>query len=182
MGNKNGLFIRKQTTKVALGIAGILLYWLVYFWQNALSNQGNYRWFSYSFHELYSIGYLLVPISTAIWLLILCLRSLKNRTWRNNRILLLLLTLLLLLQAGYWQSRSQIVSVNAWTDVIEIPDEYHIVILNGEEQRVTLETVPIVTSLLRTDGTIYGFSYESKKSNPTEGNLHFIWDAIEENR
>lgn len=179
MESKNGFFIQKRSMKAALGIAGILLYWMVYFWQDTLSNQGNYRWFSYSFHEVYSIGYLLVPLVTAIWLFVLCISSLKDKAWRKNRILLFLLTLLFLLQAGYWQQRSQIVSIDAWTDVIEIPDEYHIVILDGEDQKVTLETIPIVTTLLRTNGTIYGFSYESKKSNPSEGVLHFIWDTIE---
>ncbi len=179
MKDQNGYFIQKQSIKSAAGVAAILLYWLVYFWQDALSNHGDYRWFSYSFHELYSAGYPLAPLLTALWLLVLCIRSAKNRAWRKNRFLIATLAILLLLQTSYLHHRTQIVSVNAWTEVVEILDAYHIVILNGEDQRVTLETPPIVTKLLRTDGTIYGFSYERTKTDPSEGTLHYIWDTIE---
>lgn len=169
--------LNSRAAAAAAGVTAIVLYWLVYLWQDGLSVAGNYRYFSYSFHELYTIGYLLVPIATLIWLAALLVRMVRHRTWRKNAVLALILALLLAAQGGYWNHRGRQVGCTTWTEVAEIPDEYHVVIQTGEGP-VTLTTTPIVTTLLQQDGTIYGFYYETDRDTPGEGVLHGIWDAV----
>lgn len=158
----------------AAGAAAIVLYWLVYLWQDALADVGNYRWFSYSFRELYTLGYLLVPLLTLAWLAALVVRSLKRRTWRKNGAMLAVLAVLLAAQAGYLVTQANLVHTTSWCRVVSVPDQYHIVIEGGEGQ-VTLDTTPLVANLIQTDGTIYGFSYDSRRDRPEEGRLRFVY-------
>lgn len=178
---ENDIFHRAtgRTNQVTAAVlAAILLYWLVYFWQDALAKAGDYRYFSYTFHEAYSLGILLVPAITLLWLAMLLVRSTKHRQWRKNALPLCLLAALLLGQLGYLYDRSQIVHHTSWTEAVDIPDEYHVVI-EGSNGTVTLSTTPTVTALLRTDGTIYGFYYEQHRRDPDEGRLNGIWDSAD---
>lgn len=162
----------------AAGVTAIVLYWLIYLWQDSLSNAGDYRYFSYGFHELYSVGMLLVPLATLVWLAVLLVRTAKGRRWKKNALLLAVLALLLAGQFGYQYRQSQLVHVTSWTEVLEVPDPYHIVVQSGEGT-VTLETTPTVTALVRTDGTVYGFSYERDRRTPERGDLTGIWGIVE---
>lgn len=168
----------RQAALRAAGMAAIVLYWLVYLWQEALANVGNYRWFPYSFHEVYTLGYLLVPLLTLIWLATLLARSIRRRAWRKNGAMLAVLAVLLAAQGGYLWNQANLVHVTSWSQVVAVPDEYHIVIEGGEGQ-VTLSTTPLVANLVQTDGTIYGFSYDSRRDCLDEGRLTFVYGIAE---
>ena len=81
-----------------------------------------------------------------------------------------ILSVLVLGYAGYRYQGSQQVHVISHTEVVEIPDRYHVVIQSGGN-RVTLEASPTVTDLLQTDGTVYRFAYKRAKDVQTEGEL-----------
>ena len=66
---KTSWIISKRAILAAAGVTAIVLYWLVYFWEEALSDMGDYRYFSYRFHEIYSSGYFLIPLLTLLWLI-----------------------------------------------------------------------------------------------------------------
>ncbi|WP_130869825.1 zf-HC2 domain-containing protein [Intestinimonas massiliensis (ex Afouda et al. 2020)] len=168
----------RQAALRAAGAAAIVLYWLVWLWQNALAEVGNYRWFSYTFHEAYTLGYLLVPLLTLIWLAVLLARTARRRTWRKNGAMLAVLAVLLAAQAGYLWDQARLVHVTGWSQVVSVPDEYHIVI-QGDEGQVTLATTPLVANLVRTDGTVYGFSYDSRRDSPDQGRLTFVHGIAE---
>lgn len=168
----------RQAALRAAGAAAIVLYWLVYLWQEALADVGNYRWFPYSFHEVYTLGYLLGPLLTLIWLATLLARSIRRRAWRKNGAMLAVLAVLLAAQGGYLWNQANLVHVTSWSQVVAVPDEYHIVIEGGEGQ-VTLSTTPLVANLVQTDGTIYGFSYDSRRDSPDEGRLTFVYGIAE---
>ena len=70
--------ISKWALGSAVGITAIVLYRLVYLWQDILAASGDYRNFSYGFHEVYTIGSLLVPVLTLIWLAVLLIRDPKG--------------------------------------------------------------------------------------------------------
>lgn len=157
-----------------LGFTVIVLYWPLYFWAKCFADLGDYRYFSWSFWEVFSSGSVYLPILTAIWTIALVVQSIRKKTWKKNAVVGLILLLLLGAQFGYLHSRSNIVYVDNWTTVESIPDEYHIVISTGRDEdhsTITLETTPMVTRLLKVDGTLYGFQYEHKKNNPHEGTL-----------
>lgn len=164
--------LRRRAAGSALGVTAIVLYWLVYFWQDSLASAGDYRYFPYAFHELWTIGTILVPVLTLLWLGILLLRTAKGHTWRRSAALLLVLAMLLAAQAGYLHRQSQLVQVTSWTEVEAIPDAYHVVIWGGSGA-VTLATTPAVTALLE-PGAVYGFTYEQSLRTPDRGTLQAI--------
>lgn len=164
--------ISKRAILSAAGVTAVVLYWLVYLWQAALSDVGDYRFLSYRFHEVYSIGYLLVPAVTLIWLIVLTVRCIKGRGWRVNAVLLVILVILTVGQLGYLHQQSQTVGVTCVAKVVEIPDAYH-VIIETASGNVTLQSAPAITQLLETDGTQYVFTYRSQKDEPLEGKLSY---------
>lgn len=164
--------ISKRAILSAAGVTAIVLYWLVYLWQDALSEVGDYRFITYGFHEIYGIGYLLVPVLTVIWLVVLAVRSFKTGGWRVHAALLVLLAVLTVGQLGYLHYQSNTVSVTCVSRVVEVPDDYHVVIETWQGN-VVLESVPAVTALLETDGTEYVFTYRSHKKDPLEGKLSY---------
>ncbi len=168
------LSISRKAVYTAVGIVGIILYWLIYIWQDSLAMFGDYRYFSYQFHELYGIGWLLVPIFTIGWLVVLVWKTIKYRTWKKNWGLLLVLCILFACQFGILHDYSQKVSVTALVTVQEVVDEYHVIINSGEGD-VLLTVEPMVATLLETDGTMYLIGYEKYKDKPYEGRLFAVW-------
>lgn len=164
--------ISKRAILAAAGVTAIVLYWLVYFWQEAMADMGDYRFFSYRFHEVYGSGYLLVPLATAIWLIVLLSKTIKTGAWRRNVAMLLILALLTVGHAAFLYRQSQMVAVSCVSEVVEIPDQYHVVI-ETTKGYVTLETTPSVTKLLEMDGTRYQFVYNYDKRDWDEGVLSY---------
>lgn len=173
--------LHKKAILDSLGITAIVLYWLVYLWAKIFADQGDYRYFSWSFWEAFSAGSVYIPILTAVWVVILVVQSLRKKTWKKNIVVGLILLLLLGAQFGYLHSRSNVVYVDNWTTVESIPDEYHIVIHTDTagDGTILLKTNPTITRLVKTDGTVYGFQYESKKNNPDEGVLRGVWGTVD---
>jgi len=164
--------ISKRAIAAAAGVTAIVLYWLVYVWQEALADVGDYRVFSYGFHEVYGSGYLFVPLATVFWLIALLLESKQTGAWRRNVAMLLILSVLTIGQFTVWYQQFQLVSVSCVAEVVEIPDSYHVVIKTAKGN-VTLETIPTVTKLLETDGTQYQFVYYYDKRDWDEGVLRY---------
>ena len=91
----------------------------------------------------------------------------------KNAALLAVLLVLTAAQAGFIRFQRQRISVSTPAEVVEILDEYHIVIDNGAG-RITLKTSPLVPPLLKTDGTLYWFDYGTSHLHPERGTLHRI--------
>ena len=174
----NYITVSKEAIGNTLGIIAIILYWPIYIWQENLSSVGDYRYFPYGLHEIFGIGLLLVPAITFIWLATILIRIRKKEARKKNRILVISLAVLLIFQIGYIQKLSQLINTSILTDVVEIPDDFHIII-NKDEGTVTLSTTPLVTALIKTDGTIYGLDYDSYEDTPNEGRLNYIRKADE---
>ena len=166
--------MEKKSFRRFLAVEAIIAYWAVYFWQDYLSEMGDYRYFSYSFHEVYSIGLMLIPAATLIWLLVLLRKTSREKLWKENLIILSLLVLL-----SGWQIYAVGQETGGYTTmgfeklVLEIPDEYHIVI-ESDGQRLLLETSPQVTALLKTDGTLYYMAYEQDTKSAKTGKLEYV--------
>lgn len=160
----------------AVGVTAIVLYWIVCFWMEFFASAGNYRYFSWSFYEMYSAGRWIVPLLTGLWLAALLIGTVRRRTYKRNAVLILVLCMLTLGQIGWVQKQARMEHVSCWTTVEEIPDEYHIIIKNGTEREV-LETTPTVTGLLKQDGTVYYFSYQRDPKAPQNSRLEFAKQA-----
>jgi len=161
----------------AAGITAIVLLWMGYLWQEMLADQGNYRYFSYSFHEMCAAALIGTAAAAWIWLAALLWKNIRRRTWKQNWILLLTLAVMI---GGQWYYfyQAQRTSYTGAAQVISVTDHgYQVDIQVGGERR-TLETIPLVSNLLETDGTTYLINYEERKSAPGRYRLNYVWDII----
>ena len=170
---KTEWIINKKSMKFAIGITLIVIYWIVYFWQERLAEIGDYRYFSYGFSEIFPQGIICVPAATFIWLAVLLIKTFKRKIWKKNAVPAIILSVLLFAQAGIFFYLSGGHSVGIATTITEIPDEFHIVVETDNEYR-TLETSPLVTSLVKADGTMYFLSYTYNSFTSTRGTLTSI--------
>ena len=162
---------RKLLTGAELtGLLAFLLCWLVYFWQDYLSKLGDYRWFPYRFHEVCSLGVIVLPFLSLVWFITVFSRAVQQKTLRKKALILVLLAALLVGQTGYRFYLSQRHTVSTLTEILQIPDEYHIVV-ECAGGTITLETSPLVPPLLKTDGTRYWIHYETNDLHPQRGTL-----------
>lgn len=171
---KTAWIINKKSMKFAIGITLIVIYWIIYLWQESLADVGDYRYFPYSFHEIIASAFLYVPAVTLIWLIIFIIKTAIKKTWKKNAVPALILAGLLIVQIGFFFNFTGGNSVITITQITEIPDEYHIVVEIDNNEYRTLETSPLVTSLVKTDGRLYLLSYEYKNFTPSKGKLSTI--------
>ena len=162
--------ISKKALFGAFGIMLIVLYWLVYFCQDYLADRGDYRYFSYSFHEVYGLGTILVPIVTVVWMISVIVIAIRKRSWKKYAAVFVMLLILTGWQGKILYSQSKIVHVTCATQVAEFFDETHIGIYNGEIL-VTLEVPPMLMNLLWGPSYEYWFYYEADEDNPYHGKL-----------
>ena len=170
---KASLSFSRRAVYSALGVLAMVVFWLVFFWQERLADMGDYRYFSYRFHEMISIGIIIVPVAALVWLAALLLKTWKQKSLRKNGALLLVLLLLVSFHTGYFIRQQGNWSTSGLYEVVEVPDAYHIVIQRGDGL-MTLEVSPMVANLVKTDGTAYMITYEWNERNPHEGVLEYI--------
>ena len=145
---------REMTVRAMLsaaGVAAIVVYWVIYAWESSMADGGDYRYFSYGFHELWVGGILLVPIITGIWLLSRLWVALKRRNWKQSAPMMLLLAALLVAQLGYIASWPKWTTSSPRTKIVERIDEYHVMVSIGDKDesiQFTLEGAPNVLNLL----------------------------------
>lgn len=171
---RTSYILSKRAVYSALGVLAVVIYWVVYFWQDYWSAMGDYRFFSYSFHEMYTIGLLIVPASTVIWLTALLVKSLRNRSWKKNLAMLMVLLVLVLGQTGYFIRRDGTWSSYSWTQIMDVPDNSHVVIRRADGTLITLETSVQVAHLVEEMGPVYQIGYEWNERSPGEGILTYI--------
>ncbi len=170
---KTSLTLSRRAINSALGILAIVVYWLVYFWQENLANVGDYRYFPYSFHELYTIGLIVVPAAALIWFLALLHKTRKQKSWRRNGALLLVLLLLVSFHTGFFLRQDGTWSTSGLYAIKEVPDNYHIII-ERDGQPMVLEVSPMVANLVKTDGSAYMVTFVWNERSPEKGVLEYI--------
>jgi len=150
---------RKITVDVVhvAGIACIALYWIAYALMKPRANAGDYRFFPYFLWEIRGIGHLLVFAFTAIWLAAVIVKAVKRKSLEANKAVLHVLIVLLAAQIGIGYVlafETSTVSVG-WISGI---GEGCFVFADGMETR-TISCGYEMTSLLKSDGTMYMISY-----------------------
>lgn len=166
--------VSRRAVGAAAGITAIVVWWLVYFWQDYLADWGDYRFFSYRFHELWSAGLMAVPLAAVVWLAVLVYRSRKGKAWRKNGVLLLALALIVVLQTGWFVSQRDLWSTST-CGVVEIVDDTHIRLHNRGENVVLLEVSPTVMGLLVEEEKVYSVTYSHKSGQWDSGRLEYIY-------
>ena len=161
--------ISRRALNCTIGVTAIILYWIVYVWQNNLADMGNYKFFSYRFHEIYGIGSILIQAITALWFGLVLVETIRKKTWRENIAILVILAVLMFLQLGYINFQSKSYTATVWTELVDIPDEEHIVI-ERDDKLIKIKTNSNVTNLVEV-GEVYMFHYKYNETMPGEGKL-----------
>lgn len=179
---------REMTVRAMLsaaGVAAIVVYWAVYFVVDFLSDGGDYRFFSYRFCSAISggISVSLVIAATAVWLAVRLWRAIKRKSWRRDLALLCVLAVIVSAEATYYVGsyRQGYGVTDFLTEVLEKPDEYHVVVWYGDDEggmEVTLEGAPNVINLLE-PGETYALSYSKADQSSAEGRIKYVYGRSE---
>lgn len=168
---KTSRAISKRAIGAAVGVTAIVIYWLVYFWLDHLANWGDYRYFSYTFYELWvGVGWLLVPSVTALWLVAVLYCCIRERSWRRNGALLCALLVLVVSHAVWTASLRDVWQSHSWTTIEEVGEDY-IVIPGPEDSKRVLKISPMICGVLVADEQEYEIVYTHKIDDHTSGKL-----------
>ena len=170
---KTSWAISKRAVGAAAGVTAIVLYWLIYFWQDHLAEWGDYRFFSYALHEIWSAGIVVVPFGALIWLGVLLWRCVRHKTWRKNAVLLCVLAVIVVWQARWflWAGDEWLTATHA---TIEFVDDEHILLKNEGEKQIILEVPPMVKGLLIENEVVYSVSYTHRFNDYDDCKLEYI--------
>ena len=171
---KTSWVIGKRAVGAAAGVTAIVLYWLIFFWQDHLADWGDYRFFSYNFHEIWvGLGLMVVPAVTFLWLAAVLWRCIRQKTWRKNAVLLCALALIVSAQTVWFASQRDMCSTSTW-GTVEFVNENHIMLKNDGEKCVVLEVTPMVKSLLIENEVVYSVSYTHRFNDYNDCKLEYI--------
>ncbi len=171
---KTAWIINKRAVLYAFSALLIIVYWLGFFLLKYFTDMHYSRYLSYNFFEIYAQGIWIIFIVTFLWFVVLFIKTAKRKLWKKNFAFIAVLLLLLTVQVGFWFTPSSKTSVTIVSEVYDIPDSSHIVI-KVNDTYATLATPPLVTDLVKTDGTWYSISYKCRKDNIEEGELIDIY-------
>jgi hypothetical protein len=151
-------------------IIGVFL-WMIYLFDAEMSRYGIYTIFSYRTHEMMSIIPFVCIIITAIWLLAVVIKVIKEKNIKSHLILGIILLVFFVVQTKYIYNAFQTVSTSFVTSIERIESDKMSIVINSNGNELTLECPQIVLEVFKTDGTEYGITYEWNKSNPNHGKL-----------
>lgn len=171
---KTSWVIGKRAAAAAAGVTAIVIYWLVYFWQDHLADWGDYRFFSYRFHEIWTgVGLMVVPLVTFLWLAAMLWRCIRYKAWRKNTVLLCALVLIVAAQTMWFASQRDLWSTSSY-GTVEFVDEEHVLLKNSGEEQVLLEVTPVLKRLLIEDTVVYSVVYTHHFNDYDNCQLEYI--------
>lgn len=179
---------REMTVRAMLsaaGVAAIVVYWALYFVLGFLSDGGDYRFFSYRFCAVIRGGVSvdLVIAATLVWFALRLWRAIKRKSWRRNLAMLCVLAVIFSAEAAYYVGayRQGFGVTDFLAEVLEKPDEYHVVVWYGDDEggmEVTLEGAPNVINLLEV-GETYALSYSKTDQSSAQGRIKYVYGRSE---
>lgn len=172
---KAGRDVTREAVFNVVGIAVIVLYWVLYAVINHFANVGDYRFFPYFIWEIWSIGFIIMPFFNAIWLLVVMRNAAKNKQWKKRRAMLLILVVLLAGQVGIEYVTGQEMSTTSLGWVEQVSQD-GFVFVNGDGP-MQIACSPELTGLLKADGTMYIVSYQHNRLFPGKATLSQAQDA-----
>lgn len=162
----------KEKNKSLLIIIIGVIFWILYIGDTEMSKYGIYTVFSYSTHEILSGVPLLSIFITAVWLLSLTVKVIREKNIKSYKFMFVLLIILFISQVGYISDKGQTTTTSIVTNIDKIYG--NTVVIYTDEHELELYCPEIVLGLLKTDGTEYLITYEWNKKNPKYGELNIV--------
>lgn len=147
--------------------------WILYIFQEEMANYGIYTLVSYNAHEILSVLPFICILASAVWLLVVTIKSVRAKTFKAHAIVISLLAVAVCVQAGYLSSRSDRIDISVAASVERIDPTKKEIVINNAGERVSLECPMTIFELLKIDET-YLISYQCRKDDPHVGKVSLI--------
>lgn len=164
---------QNQCKSIITILIGLIL-WIIYLFSSEMSRYGMYTIVSYNVHELLALVPFVTIIISVCWFIFIFVKSIQKREIKANLLLGILILALCIAQISYIYNQSQLANVSSIAKVESINEEKMEIVINTEQNRLTLDCPMLVQYLLKTDGTEYYITYEWNKSRPNQGKLCMI--------
>lgn len=165
--------MNEKNIRVLVLLTG-LIFWILYLCDSEMSRYGIYTIFSYNTHEIMSAIPLLSIIITAVWLVSLVLKMIREKNIKPHMFLGVLLFVLCIGQTMYLFNKYETVTTSFVTNIDRINKDKMEIVIDTDEYHLTLDCPMIVLDVLKTDGTEYGITYEWNRKNPSYGKLCIV--------
>ena len=126
---------------------------------------------SYKFHEILSIIPRISIAATALWIICLAYKTIKNRKWTSDIFFSIVLILLLVLQGSYLNTSTKWITTTEIATVISLNEQNHKVVISSLAQERTLTCPEFLFDLLENKKK-YLFTYEWKEEDFHNGRLN----------
>lgn len=163
---------KKVVSSLPLLLVGVCL-WIMFIFEREMANYGIYSLVNYSTHEIMSIIPFICILVTVIWLVVLVVKSRKNKTFKENIIVISLLLVVSFLQIGYVFSQTNQITISTVAYVESIDPTKNEIVINKSGKQIFLECPMTIFELLETDKE-YLITYQSKKDNSNEGKVNLV--------
>lgn len=164
---------QNQCKSIITILIGLIL-WIIYLFSSEMSRYGMYTIVSYNVHELLALVPFVTIIISVCWFIFIFVKCIQKREIKANLLLGILILALCIAQISYIYNQSQLANVSSIAKVESINEEKMEIVINTEQNRLTLDCPMLVQYLLKTDGTEYYITYEWNKSRPNQGKLCMI--------
>ena len=162
--------------KLGLSLLSLLVglcLWILFIFEEEMANYGIYTLANYSTHEIMSIIPFVCILVTITWFVISVVKAIKNKTFKENAIVLSLLVMALFLQISYVFSKINQITISTVAYVESINPTKEEIVINESGEQVILECPMIIFELLETDEE-YLITYQCKKDNSKEGKVNLV--------
>jgi hypothetical protein len=163
---------KRKNTVIILLIT--LMLWLIYLSDNEMSRYGIYTIFSYNVHEFLGLLPFLSIFFTFSWLVLIIVKSMKEKGKKSNRGLGLILLTLCVLQILFIKNQYQTWNTSCATSVKSVQESKMEIIISQNGTDIALDCPMLVLNMIKADGTKYFITYEWNKSDPEHGKLCMI--------
>lgn len=151
-----------------------LILWTIYLFTTEMGKYGMYTIVSFNVSEILVLVPFVCIIITVCWLIIIFVQCIRKKETKANLMLGILILSLAIAQISYIYNQSQLAYVSSVAKIESINEEKLEIVINTEENRLTLDCPMLVQYLLKTDGTEYYITYEWNNSHPNQGKLCMI--------
>lgn len=151
----------------------VVCLWILFIFEGEMENYGIYTLVNYSTHEILLIIPLSCILVTTIWFLIVIVKSIKTKSFKENAIVVSMLVVALFFQVSYIFSQSNQIHIDTVAYVENIDSTKEEIVINKSGERVVLKCPMTIFELLKINEE-YLISYQCKEDNPDVGKINLV--------
>lgn len=163
---------RRLSSLLIFLLVGVCL-WILFIFEGEMANYGIYTLVNYNTHEILALIPFVCILVSIIWFLVVTVKSIKTKNYKDNAIAISLLVAALFFQISYISSQSNQIYIDTVAYVERIDPTKEEIVINKSGERVLLECPMTIFELLKVNEE-YLISYQCKKNNPNVGKANLV--------